>query len=75
MLMKGETGGLLADEKSPEVLAGLCQRLLTDRKLYRRKVKEARANVKDWKMPVFARRMEKHIQWAIRQHQGGKKKQ
>lgn len=61
MLLKGDKGGLLAKDRDPEEIAGLCLKLLKDKKLYAKKSKEALANARKWRTSEYAKLMEKEL--------------
>jgi 1,2-diacylglycerol 3-alpha-glucosyltransferase len=61
MILEGNNGGLLAEEKDPREIADLTMRLLSDKDLYREKSRQAAENARKWRTADFARVMEAEI--------------
>jgi len=74
MLMENNKGGLLAKERDADEVADLCIQLLTDKKLYDAKSKEATQNALDWRTEKFALLMEEEILKAVERFNSTKKR-
>jgi 1,2-diacylglycerol 3-alpha-glucosyltransferase len=65
MIIGDDVGGLLAHERDPAEIAGLCLRLLRDGDIYAEKSRQAEENASKWRMSEYAALMEEELYRAI----------